>query len=51
MERAAALVFADQLRIAREAAFRDAEAFDGIIQTVERLGRPAPDADSEALFR
>jgi len=38
MERAAALAFADQLRNAREAALNDAEAFDGILHTVERLG-------------
>lgn len=38
MERAAALAFADQLRSAREAALRDAEAFDAIIHAVERLG-------------
>jgi CBS domain-containing protein len=36
--RVAALVFADQLRSAREAALKDAEAFDGIIHAVERLG-------------
>jgi hypothetical protein len=30
--------FADQLRTAREAALKDAEAFDGIIHAIERLG-------------
>jgi len=38
MNRSAALAFADQLRSAREAALDDAEAFDGIIYAVERLG-------------
>lgn len=38
MDRAAQLAFADQLRRAREAALNDAEAFDGIIHSIERLG-------------
>jgi len=38
MERQAALAFADQFRSAREAALRDAEAFDGIVYAMERLG-------------
>jgi len=38
MKRVAALQFADQLRNARELALRDAEAFDGIIHVIERLG-------------
>jgi hypothetical protein len=39
MERAAKIAFANQLRSAREAALKDAEAFDGIIHAVERLGQ------------
>jgi hypothetical protein len=39
LERRTALAFADQLRNAREEALNDAEAFDGILHTVERLGR------------
>lgn len=38
MGRDVALTFCDQLRQARENAFRDAEAFDDIIHVVERLG-------------
>ena len=38
MDRVAALRFADQLRSAREAALKDAEAFNEVIHTVERLG-------------
>jgi hypothetical protein len=38
MDRNAAITFSDQLREAREDALRDAEAFDGIIHAVERLG-------------
>ena len=38
MERTASLAFADQLRVARQAALKDAEAFDEIIHTIERLG-------------
>lgn len=37
-EHAAALTFADQLRSAREAAIKDAEAFLEVIHAVERLG-------------
>jgi hypothetical protein len=39
MERAVEIAFANQLRCAREAALKDAEAFDGIIHCVERLGK------------
>jgi hypothetical protein len=38
MERSEAVFFADQFREARETALCDAEAFDGIIHAVERLG-------------
>lgn len=38
MTREPALAFVDQLRAARLDALRDAEAFDGIIHAVERLG-------------
>ncbi len=38
MERIPSLAFADQLRAAREAALKDAEAFDEIIHSIERLG-------------
>ena len=38
MTREPAVVFANQLRAARLAALADAEAFDGIIHVVERLG-------------
>jgi hypothetical protein len=39
MERTTEIAFANQLRNAREAALKDAEAFDGILHAVERLGR------------
>jgi hypothetical protein len=38
LSRAAAIAFADQLRLARHSALSDAEGFDAIIHTVERLG-------------
>ena len=38
MEREAALHFRDQLRAARAAALRDAEAFTGLLSVFERLG-------------
>jgi hypothetical protein len=38
LDRSAVITFSGQLREAREAALRDAEAFDGIIHVVERLG-------------
>jgi CBS domain-containing protein len=38
MTRNEAVFFADQLRNARESALKDAEAFDGIIHVIERLG-------------
>jgi hypothetical protein len=38
MDRSATISFFGQLRDARENALRDAEAFDGIIQVLERLG-------------
>ncbi len=38
MERSESVFFADQFREAREKALCDAEAFDGIIHTIERLG-------------
>jgi hypothetical protein len=38
MDRSAVITFSGQLREARENALRDAEAFDGIIHVVERLG-------------
>jgi hypothetical protein len=38
MERAAAVAFANQLRSAREASCKDAEAFEGIVHAIERLG-------------
>jgi len=38
MEKEAALHFRDQLRIARAAAFRDAESFQEILFVIERLG-------------
>jgi len=38
MTRVPAIAFANQLRSARLAALGDAEAFDGIIHVVERLG-------------
>jgi CBS domain-containing protein len=38
MDRSAVLTFCEQLRQARDNAFRDAEAFDEIIHVVERLG-------------
>jgi hypothetical protein len=37
MERIAALTFADQLRVARESALKDGEAFDEIIHAIERM--------------
>jgi hypothetical protein len=38
MDRSVALTFCEQLRQARENAFRDSEAFDEIVHVVERLG-------------
>jgi hypothetical protein len=38
LSRAAKIAFADQLRLARHSALGDAEGFDPIIHTVERLG-------------
>jgi hypothetical protein len=38
LDRSAVVTFCDQLREARENALRDAEAFDGLIHVVERLG-------------
>jgi len=38
MTREPAIAFANQLRAARLAALGDAEAFDGIVHVVERLG-------------
>jgi hypothetical protein len=38
LDRRAVVTFCDQLREARENALRDAEAFDGLIHAVERLG-------------
>jgi hypothetical protein len=38
MDRSAVVIFSDELREARENALRDSEAFDGIVQVVERLG-------------
>jgi len=38
VDRAAVITFSGQLREARESALRDSEAFEGIIQVVERLG-------------
>jgi hypothetical protein len=38
LSRAAAIAFADQLRLARHSALGDAEEFDAIIHAVERLG-------------
>jgi len=38
MDRSAVHTFCEQLRQARDHAFRDSEAFDEIIHVVERLG-------------
>ena len=38
LKRPESLYFAGQLRSAREAALKDAEAFDGIVHAIERLG-------------
>lgn len=39
MEREQEIEFANQLRTARESALKDAEAFDGILHAIERLGQ------------